>query len=104
MLRAVQMFRADYKVISSFVEKGSKVLDVGCDTGELLSYLRQEKNIDGRGLELSNAGVAECVKNGHSVVQGDANKDLQFYPSKSFDVVILSKTLQATNQAPRNTN
>jgi len=72
------------------------VLDIGCGTGELLNLLIDEKNIDGRGIEISQSGVSECVKKGLAVIQGDADTDLIYYPEKSFDYAIVSQTLQAT--------
>jgi len=72
------------------------VLDIGCGDGELLYHLVHEKQVDGRGIELSQAGVNACVSHGLSVIQGDADTDLKNYPSGAFDYVILSQTLQAT--------
>lgn len=92
--------RVDYAIIEQFVPKGARVLDVGCGDGTLLAFLEAKKDIDGRGLELSQVGVNEAVARGLSVVQGDADTDLATYPDGSFDVVILSQTLQAT-QAPK---
>ena len=74
----------------------ARVLDVGCGDGILLEMLQAEKEIDGRGVEISQRGVNECVARGLSVIQGDADTDLGFYPDKGFDFVILSQTLQAT--------
>jgi methionine biosynthesis protein MetW len=90
--------RADYLVVAGMVTPGSKVLDVGCGDGELLKLLRDEKGVDGRGIELSRAGVNDCVAAGLAVVQGDADTDLAFYPDNAFDLVILSQTIQATRQ------
>ena len=92
--------RIDYAIIESYVPHGARVLDVGCEDGTLLAFLEARKAIDGRGLELVQAKVNEAVARGLSVVQGDADTDLATYPDNSFDVVILSQTLQAT-QAPR---
>lgn len=92
--------RLDLRTIAQLVPSGSKVLDIGCGNGDLLDMLVNEKNVDGRGLELSQTGVNMCVARGLSVVQGDADRDLTYYPSNAFDVVILSQTLQAT-QHPR---
>lgn len=89
--------RVDLDVIAGLIEAGSRVLDVGCGEGELLERLQNEKQVDGRGLELSQRGVNQSVARGLSVVQGDADKDLVFYPDKGFDYVILSQTLQATH-------
>ncbi|MFK7792442.1 MAG: methionine biosynthesis protein MetW [Devosiaceae bacterium] len=93
--------RIDYAIIEDYVPQGARVLDVGCQNGTLLAFLEARKGIDGRGLELSQDHVNEAVARGLSVVQGDADTDLSTYPDKSFDVVILSQTLQAT-QAPKN--
>src|ERR1700751_3028061 len=82
------------------VERGSKVLDVGCGEGDLLQLL-ETRGIDGRGIELSREGVNRCVAKGLAVVQGDADTDLVDYPDNAFDYVILSQTLQATRQPRR---
>ncbi len=92
--------RPDYLHVASMIEPGSKVLDVGCGDGGLLKLLRDQKGVDGRGIELSREGVNDCVAAGLAVIQGDADTDLAFYPDASFDVVILSQTIQAT-RAPR---
>ena len=91
------MNRLDFEIIKKVIEDNSRILDVGCENGELLKFLDKGKKIDGRGLEISQKNVNICVKHGLSVIQGDADKDLIAYPSKSFDFVILSQTLQATH-------
>jgi len=88
--------RVDLQIIADMIEPGSRVLDVGCSDGQLLEHLVKEKGVRGRGLEISHAGVNECVAKGLSVVQGDAEEDLGYYPDNAFDFVILSQTLQAT--------
>ena len=90
------MNRLDFEIIKNVIKDNSRILDIGCENGELLKFLNKGKKIDGRGLEISQKNVNICVKHGLSVVQGDADKDLISYPSKSFDFVILSQTLQAT--------
>jgi methionine biosynthesis protein MetW len=94
--RKGQEIRSDLRRIADMVQAGSRVLDVGCGDGELLEYLVIEKQVDGRGLELSMDGVRMGVAHGLSIIQGDADQDLKDYPSDSFDYVILSQTLQAT--------
>lgn len=93
-----QDIRIDLLLIGQMVQPGSRVLDVGCGDGALLDYLVQERGADARGIELSQDGVNACVARGLSVIQGDADKDLRDYPSKTFDYVILSQTLQATHR------
>jgi len=88
--------RADLLLIANMVAPGARVLDVGCGDGALLAYLAEAKNVDGRGIELSQAGVNAAVARGLAVVQGDADQDLSDYPSNAFDDVILSQTIQAT--------
>ena len=88
--------RSDLRLIAQLIEPGSRVLDIGCGEGILLEYLVREKDVIGRGMELSQEGVNASVTRGLSVVQGDADTALGYYPDGAFDVVVLSKTLQAT--------
>ena len=88
--------RIDLAVITSLVSENAKVLDIGCNDGTLLKMLETQKSVDGRGIELSQRGVNKCVALGLSVIQGDADQDLVYYPDKSFDFVIISQTIQAT--------
>ncbi len=93
--------RPDLRIVADMVAPGSRVLDVGCGDGMLLAYLDAFKEVDGRGVEISQAGVNACVSHGLSVIQGDADADLKDYPSDAFDYVILSQTLQATHDPKR---
>lgn len=88
--------RPDLAVIAQNVAPGSKVLDVGCGDGSLMLALRDERGCDARGLEIDPANVAQCVSKGLSVIQGDADTDLAFYPDGAVDYAILSQTLQTT--------
>lgn len=88
--------REDFRQILSLVAPGARVLDVGCGEGALLELLSREKQVDGRGLEISPEGVAACLARGLAVVQGDADRDLDHFPSQAFDYAVLSQTLQAT--------
>ena len=91
-----QNIRIDLQLVADQIKPGSRVLDVGCGDGMLLSYLRKTKQVDGRGLELSMARVTGAVRQGLAVVQGDLETDLKHYPADAFDYVILIQTLQAT--------
>jgi methionine biosynthesis protein MetW len=88
--------RVDFQVIAEMIRPRARVLDVGSGDGGLLELLRDDRQIDGRGVELSQEGVNNCVARGLSVIQGDADHDLVHYPDKGFDYAILSQTLQAT--------
>ena len=85
-------------LISSLINNNDKVLDIGCGNGELLYFLEKTKNIQGQGIEISHLGVKESVTKGLSVIQGDADEDLVSFTNNTFDVVILSDTLQATHK------
>ena len=98
---ALPELRGDLALVADIVEPRSRVLDVGCGEGELLAHLARAKGVDGRGIELSQSGVNACVRHGLSVIQGDADRDLDAYPAGAFDVVVLSQTLQATRQPRR---
>ena len=92
------MTRVDYLLISEMVAPNSRVLDIGCGDGALLQLLTETKNIDGRGVEISQDGVNQCVARGLSVIQGDADSDLIDYPDNAFDFAILSQTIQAVHR------
>jgi methionine biosynthesis protein MetW len=93
--------REDLRLVASMIDGGARVLDIGCGDGELLSHLVHHKDIDGRGMELSQSGVNACVRHGLSVIQGDADNDLLAYPDDAFDYVVLSQTLPATRNPRR---
>jgi methionine biosynthesis protein MetW len=90
--------RRDLRLIADMIAPKARMLDIGCGDGALLAYLTGAKEVDGRGVELSQSGVNACVSHGLSVIQGDADRDLDAYPNGAFDVVVLSQTLQATQQ------
>jgi methionine biosynthesis protein MetW len=88
--------RSDYAIISELVEPGTRVLDLGCGAGELLAWLKENKKVDSRGVELTSANVQKAIARGVSVYQGDLETALEDYPDRAFDYVILSQTLQET--------
>ena len=87
--------KKEFKIISELIDNNTRVLDVGCGDGTLMKYLKEKKNIDTRGLEISKKNVQDCTSKGLSVIEGNAEKDLHQFPNLSFDYVILSQTLQA---------
>ena len=87
--------KKEFKIISELIENNTRVLDVGCGDGTLIKYLKDYKNIDTRGLEISKNKVQSCISKGLTIIEGNAEKDLYQFPNLSFDYVILSQTLQA---------
>ena len=87
--------KPEYKIISDLIDVNSRVLDVGCDDGVLMEFLKQNKNVDIRGIEISKEKVQTCISKGLTVIEGNAEFDLKQFPNKSFDYVVLGQTLQA---------
>ena len=87
--------KQEFKIIADLIEKNTRVLDVGCGDGTLIEFLKNNKKIDVRGIEISKSKIQKCVSKGLTVIEGDAEKDLAQFPDLSFDYVILSQTLQA---------
>ena len=87
--------KSEFKVIANLLPDNTRVLDVGCGDGSLMSLLRKDKNIEVRGLELNQNNVQQCIHKGLPVIQGNAETELHQFPNQSFDYVILSQTLQA---------
>jgi methionine biosynthesis protein MetW len=86
--------RFDLQIIASWIEKGSKVLDLGCGEGDLLYFLKQNKGVKCTGIERKESRVARCIEKGLSVLQGDINEEVFDFPDNTFDYVVLSQTLQ----------
>ena len=86
--------RFDLQIIASWIEPGSRVIDLGCGEGELLKYLIHRKNVNGTGIEHNESRVTLGIEKGLSVLQGDINEEVLDYPDNTFDYVILSQTLQ----------
>ncbi|MGB7406963.1 MAG: methionine biosynthesis protein MetW [Pontixanthobacter sp.] len=93
--------RPDLAVIARQIVPGVRILDVGCGDGRLMAALRDEKGVDARGIEIDGSCVERCVAQGLAVVQGDADRDLTFYPDGAFDHAILSQTLQTAERPDR---
>ena len=87
--------KSEYRIIADLIEKNTKVLDVGCDDGILMEFLKENKSVDIRGIEISKKKVQICIAKGLTVIEGNAEVDLKHFPDKSFDYVVLGQTLQA---------
>ena len=87
--------KKEFQIISELIENNTRVLDVGCGDGTLMKYLKDQKNVDTRGLEISKDKIQICVSKGLTVIEGNAEEDLKQFPSSSFNYAILSQTLQA---------
>jgi methionine biosynthesis protein MetW len=93
--------RRDFAAIARWIRPDAKVLDLGCGDGSLLGYLRDTLNVRGYGVEKDDANVLACIKNGIDVIQMNLEDGLSGFEANSFDVVILSQTLQAVYQTER---
>ena len=87
--------KKEFQIISELIENNTRVLDVGCGDGILMKYLKDQKKVDTRGLEISKKKVQICISKGLTVIEGNAEEDLKQFPNSSFNYVILSQTLQA---------
>ena len=87
--------KSEYKIIKDLIENNSRVLDVGCDDGTLMDFLKKNKKVDIRGIEISKKKVQVCISKGLTVIEGNAEFDLKQFPNGSFDYVVLGQTLQA---------
>ena len=87
--------KQEFKTISKLINKDTSILDVGCGNGELMKYIYDNISNKIRGLELSKQNVQTCIAKGLTVIEGNAEQDLKQFPNESFDLVILSQTLQA---------
>ena len=89
------MMKSEFKIITDLVDENTRVLDVGCDEGILMDFLKKNKNVDVRGIEISKEKVQICIAKGLTVIEGNAEFDLRQFPNNSFDYVVLGQTLQA---------
>ena len=87
--------KKEFQIISGLIENNTRVLDVGCGDGTLMKHLKDKKNIDTRGLEISKNNVQDCISKGLSIIEGNAEKDLHQFQNSTFDYAVLSQTLQA---------
>jgi len=87
--------KEEFRIIANSIQKDKSILDVGCGDGELMKFIYENISKKIRGLEISKDNVQKCIQKGLTVIEGNAEIDLQQFPSNSFDYVILSQTLQA---------
>ena len=86
----------EFEIISNIITPKSSIIDIGCNDGSLIEYLKSNKNVNARGMEIDQSKVRTCLAKGISVVEGDADTDLFDYPDDLFDYSLLTYTLQAT--------
>ncbi len=90
--------RSDLQIVADLIPRNSRVLDLGCGRGELLAYLRTNKNINGYGIEIDPMGITDCINAGVNVIEQNLDKGLQNFQSDSFDTVIMTETLQSVKR------
>ena len=89
------MLRQDLVQIARWIERDTRVLDLGCGDGTLLAYLRDAHACTGYGIEIDDALVLACVRQRVNVIQADLESGLRMFADGMFDTVVLSQTLQA---------
>jgi methionine biosynthesis protein MetW len=90
--------RRDLAIIADLVAPGARVLDLGCGDGELLANLERSKRVNGYGLEIDPDMITSCISNGVNVIEQDLDEGLQNFPSDSFDLVVMTDTLQSVRR------
>lgn len=99
--RAAIEWRPDLKIISDWIEPGSRVLDLGCGDGALLAHLRETRRVSGYGLEIDGDKIIDCIRAGVNVIHADLEAGLSDFDNNSFDYVIMTQTLQAVQHTER---
>jgi methionine biosynthesis protein MetW len=92
------VIRADFSAIAKWIKPQSTLLDLGCGDGEFLEYIRAQKNVQTYGVEISDFSVLACVEKGLDVIQQDLEAGLALFENQSFDMVVLSQTLQTIHE------
>jgi methionine biosynthesis protein MetW len=90
--------RHDLQLIADLVKSGARVLDLGCGDGELLAHLQREKHVNGYGLEIDAVKISACIERGVNVVEQDLDRGLESFATGSFDLVVMTETLQAVRE------
>lgn len=90
--------RPDLEIIQKWIKPSSRVLDLGCGDGTLLSFLAAEKNVRGIGIEIDPSKIEACIRRGVNVIEQDIDSGLENFQTGSFDTVLLTQTLQASSK------
>ncbi|MEC9255485.1 MAG: methionine biosynthesis protein MetW [Pseudomonadota bacterium] len=90
--------RPDLSIIQQWIRPESEILDLGCGEGELLSYLKNEKNVHGYGLEINPEKLTACIRNGVNVIEQNLDNGLSNFEDQSIDTVVMTQALQAVQR------
>ena len=93
--------RPDLEIIADLVNPGARVLDLGCGEGDLLAHLQADKQVNGYGLEIDPENITTCLKKGVNVIEQDLDQGLGNFAADSFDLVVMTETLQAVKAPER---
>lgn len=98
MNKKTDSLHLNYSIITDNIEENSKILDLGCGSGELLKMLIEKKHCTGSGIDINQENVIHSIQKGLSVIQGDIDEGLKEFSNKQYDYVILNQTLQSTEK------
>jgi methionine biosynthesis protein MetW len=90
--------RPDLSIIADLVAPEARVLDLGCGDGELLAHLKRTKGVNGYGLEIDAGMITSCIRSGVNVIEQDLDQGLTNFPTDSFDLVVMTDTLQSVRR------
>lgn len=93
--------RADLRIIAELINPGARVLDLGCGTGDLLAYLQGHRQVNGYGLEIDPHNITTCIDKGVNVIEQNLDQGLDNFPDDSFDMVVMTETLQSVRAPAR---
>ena len=91
-----KLLRPDLEIICEWIKPDTRILDLGCGDGALLTHLKKTRNVTGYGLEIDEENILKCIINGVQVIQTNLDKGItEFFEEDSFDYVVMTQTLQA---------
>ncbi|GAA5315086.1 MAG: methionine biosynthesis protein MetW [Candidatus Pelagadaptatus aseana] len=98
MIKANHKVRSDLDIIVNWIPNNSRLLDLACGEGELLARLKQDKQVEGYGLEIDNRQINACIQNNVNAIYQDITQGLDNFADASFDMVVMTQALQVMRE------